>query len=305
MRPAEIQWTDLFEEHYVDLVGAAPETTVAARLRDRGLVTFDGMNGRHAVVAIVSRIMTITPHRDSDPDGLTTIRDTGRRGNLEGFAGLGRGELAPHTEGSGVPEPPRLVLLVCEQPADRGGMSLLADGRAVHADLFIRNRPAALMLSRPRTVLFGQGSGFPSQVFSLHSDARISVRLRQDALARWNPFVAPYLPRLVEAITRNQHGIVLGAGQGYLADNHRWLHARTGFSGDRRYLRALGEPRFELARGFAPDPYAAISPDAVRDSLGPIGFGGEDDSGGGTDGDDGEGGNPSGGCGDGDGCGRS
>ncbi|MBB4928883.1 hypothetical protein FHR34_007980 [Kitasatospora kifunensis] len=32
--------------------------------------------------------MSITAHRDSDPDGLTVIRDTGRHADRPGFAGV-------------------------------------------------------------------------------------------------------------------------------------------------------------------------------------------------------------------------
>src|SRR5690606_41915324 len=50
-----------------------------------------------------------------------------------GLAGLGTGELLAHTERSSLPRPPRLMLLVCQQPAAFGGDVLLTDGRALHA----------------------------------------------------------------------------------------------------------------------------------------------------------------------------
>ena len=84
----------LFAAHYVDLTSPDAEAAVVQRLRDPGLVTFDGLTRRDDVLAFASRIMVMTPHRDSDPDGLTTIRDTPRR-HLAGFAGLGREELLP------------------------------------------------------------------------------------------------------------------------------------------------------------------------------------------------------------------
>lgn len=266
MRLATPRPADPFTTHRVDLTTARAEDTIAAHIRDIGLVTVDGLTSRRAVLAFASRIMTITPHRDSDPDGLTTIRHTRRHAHRAGYAGFSKGELAPHTERSGVPAPPRLMLLVCAQPADEGGESLLTDGRALHADLYTRWRQAAVMLSRPRTAFFGAGDGHATQVFTVHPGGRITLRLRQDGLARWSPVVHSYLPHLRAAASRHQHHLSLTAGQGYLLDNHRWLHARTPFSSDRQCWRALGEPRFTLPQGFAPDP-AAANPPLTREAV--------------------------------------
>ncbi|MEC4020485.1 TauD/TfdA family dioxygenase [Streptomyces sp. H27-D2] len=260
MREAIAQPVELFMAHHVDHTSARAEGLIAAQLRDDGIVTVDGLFTRSAVLAFASRIMAVRSHRDSDPDGLTSIRDTHRHDRRIGFAGLGNGELAPHTERAGVPVPPRLMLMVCEQTADRGGECLLTDGRAAHADLSVWSPEAAVMLAKPRTAYFGTGDGHPSQVFTVHRGGRVSVRLRQDDLARWSPLVARHVPDLRDAIIRNQHKLSLAVGQAYLVDNERWLHARTRFSGDRRFLRALGEPRFAVPDGFAVDPAAAALP---------------------------------------------
>jgi hypothetical protein len=246
--------------HYVDLTSADAEAKVAERLRCTGLIIFDGLAERRSVLAFATRIMAVTPHRDSDSDGLTTIRDIPGKCGLAGYAGLGRGELLAHTEGSSLPEPPRLLLLACQRPADQGGECLLADGRAVHADLSTSWHEAAVMLSRPRTAFFGAGDGHCTQVFTVHPGGRVTLSLRQDGLARWSPLASPYLPYLGKAITRHQFRLPLAPGQGYLLDNHRWLHARTQFTGDRCYLRALGEPRAGLADGFEISPGAALVP---------------------------------------------
>ncbi|MFJ5678081.1 hypothetical protein [Streptomyces sp. NPDC093097] len=50
----------------------------------------------------------------------------------------------------------------------------------------------------------------------------------------------------------------LHAGEGYLLDNYRWLHARTAFLGTRRCYRALGNPRSRLPHGFAPHDETAV-----------------------------------------------
>ncbi|WP_381802839.1 TauD/TfdA family dioxygenase [Streptomyces niveus] len=256
MRPG-----DLFAAHFLDHKAPGAPTHFAEQLRESGLVTLDGLATREAVLSFVSRVMTASPHRDSDPDGLTTIRDSPRHAGRPGFAGLGNGQLDPHTEQSGLPSPPRLMLLVCSRPADRGGECLLTDGRLLHADLLRQgDGEAADALSQPRTAYFGAGDGHASQVLSHHRDERVSIRLRFDALARWSPIVAPHLPGLRAAALNHQQSLRLTPGQGYLLDNKRWLHARSAFVGDRLHLRALGDPRFNLRHGFAPVAGAPLSP---------------------------------------------
>ncbi|MEV0778601.1 TauD/TfdA family dioxygenase [Streptomyces sp. NPDC050433] len=248
MRPG-----DLFAAHFLDHKVPGAPAQFAQQLRESGLVTLDGLATRDAVWSFASRVMTISPHRDSDPDGLTTIRDSPRHAGRPGFAGLGNGQLDPHTERSSLPSPPRLMLLVCSRTADRGGECLLTDGRRVHADLLHKEGgEAADALSQARTAYFGAGDGHASQVLSSHRDGRVSIRLRFDALARWSPIVQPHLSRLRAAALSHQQSLRLKPGQGYLLDNQRWLHARSAFVGDRVHWRALGDPRFNLRHGFAP-----------------------------------------------------
>ncbi|GHJ39959.1 TauD/TfdA family dioxygenase [Streptomyces sp. TS71-3] len=252
MRRARQPYVREFARYRIDLTTMAEEAAIAARLRDVGLVSLDGLTSRSAVLAFAARIMDLARHRDSDSDGLTAIRDTGRHAHREGFAGFGDGELALHTDRSGTPDPPRLVLLVCGKAADQGGECLLTDGKAVHTQLITGDREAAQALAQPRTTYFGDGDGQAAEVFTIHRDHRVSVRLRLDGLARWTPTVEPYVPLLRATAVQHQISLALAPGQGYLLDNERWLHGRRAFVGDRLCWRALGYPRFPMPRGFMP-----------------------------------------------------
>ncbi|MFF5979338.1 TauD/TfdA family dioxygenase [Streptomyces olindensis] len=260
MRDALTRPATLFASHYIDIRAPHAACSVAAQLQDTGLVTVDGLTSRATVLGFATGLMRITPHPHGDPDGLTAIHDTGVHAHRAGFAGLGHGDLEAHTERSGVPNPPRLMLLVCLRPAAEGGDVLVADGHDVLASLSADSREAPVMLSKPRTAYFGAGAGHPTQVFTVHADGRVSVRLRQDGLARWSPVVHSYLPSLRRAVAGCQRRLRLQPGQGYLVDNHRWLHARTRFSGNRLCLRALGEPRTPMPEGFAPDSVGICLP---------------------------------------------
>ncbi|MFI6010181.1 TauD/TfdA family dioxygenase [Streptomyces sp. NPDC051243] len=184
MRRAQEPFADAFAHHRIDLAAPGVEAAIAAQSRDVGLVLFDGLTSRKTVLAFAARIMSLIPHRDSDSDGLTTIRDTRRHAHRAGFAGFGNGGLDPHTERSGTPEPPRLMLLVCGQAAVTRGESLLTDGQAIHTDLFLGGREAGLALAQRSSELetvtprrcspSTAASGFPFDCGSMdaHAGAR-------------------------------------------------------------------------------------------------------------------------------------
>lgn len=250
-RAAAATSRDLFAEHYVNLRANGAHEAVVAGLREHGLVTLDGLDSRAAVLDLATRFLDVTAHPDSDPDGLTVICNTHRHADRPGFAGLGNSDLASHTERSGTPRPPRLMLFACARPAEEGGASLLTDGRAVYTALAMSHPDAVEAFSEDRAGFFGGPDGVFAPVFGRTPDERILVRLRLDELVRWNPLAAQHVRVLTETITRHQQRLFLDAGDAYLLDNSRWLHARTAFAGPRRLYRALGSPRFELPEGFA------------------------------------------------------
>jgi hypothetical protein len=241
---------DLFAAHYLSPHGPQADETIAAQLRAAGLVTVDGLDSRAAVLDFAGRLMRLLPHRDSDPDGLTVIRDTGHRADRSGFAGLGSGALLPHTERSGVPVPPRLMLIVCARPAQAGGEIVLVDGRQVHAGLAAHHPDALAALADGQAAFFGGADGLVAPVFDQIGEGRCSVRLRLDQLVQWHPLARPFVPDLVNALDRLRQPMTLAPGEGYLIDNTRWLHARTAFTGARRHYRALGNPHFAMPSGF-------------------------------------------------------
>ncbi|WP_435178867.1 TauD/TfdA family dioxygenase [Actinacidiphila sp. bgisy145] len=240
----------LFAAHYVDIRGADAPTEITAQLRGTGLVTMNGLQSREAVVDAASALLHIVPHRDSEPDGLTVVRDTGRHSGLSGFAGLSNVALAAHTEGSGISMPPRLMMLVCATPAAAGGECMLVDGQAIYDDLLEREPTAVEALSDERAGLFGGQSGVLGPVFQHHQPDRVALRLRLDDLVRWNPLAQRFVPALVDSIARNSQGFDLAPGNAYLIDNHRWLHGRTAFAGNRLLYRVLGNPRVSMSKGF-------------------------------------------------------
>ncbi|MFE2727183.1 TauD/TfdA family dioxygenase [Kitasatospora sp. NPDC059327] len=236
---------------------------VGAVLRERGLVRLGRLGGRDDVLYAARRLMSgLWRHRDAGPDGLTVIRDIGRHDGRAGFAGLGRGDLDLHTECAQQPQPPRLLLLACARAGDAGGESLLLDGRAILGALAGLHPAALEALSAPRAAFFGGADGRFTPILEQLGGGRWHLRLRQDSLARFSPEAEAHLPALRRAIDRHTTRLRLAAGQGFVVDNHRFLHGRTAFRGERLLLRALGDPHpvVGLDAGFpAPWPTPAGS----------------------------------------------
>lgn len=232
-------------------VNCQDEHTVAglvSALAECGFVLFYGVINSGHLLRLAHSIATIVPHRDSDAAGLTAITDVGGHAR-SGFAGFSARALDPHTDRSGVADPPVLLMMSCGQPASSGGECVLVDGKAVYNDLAESSPEALKALSTPRSVLFGGATGHLGSIFTRISD-RIAIRLRLDELAQISPAVARWLPFLRATIDRHANSFRLNAGQGYILDNCRWLHGRLAFSGRRMMYRVNGNPLPHL--GIAP-----------------------------------------------------
>jgi Taurine catabolism dioxygenase TauD, TfdA family len=244
--------TDSFQAHHADPHSKDGREQLIEKLRDDGLVTFAGIPDRATLLKVASGLLIIYPHRDSGPDGITVITSSAERPS-PGFTGFSSADLRPHTDRSGVPEPPLLIMLTCVSRADRGGESVMVDGQWLYEALAADDPTTLQALSSPRSALFGGASGFLGAIFSRTAERRVAVRLRLDELGQFSPQVSRALPRLLTLAEEHKLVLPLRAGQGYLIDNSRWLHGRMSFTGTRTMLRMLGNPRPGLAmqRGFA------------------------------------------------------
>lgn len=236
-----------------------PMEQLRRRLGAGGLVVFDGIDGPQRMLEVAAAVMHVVPHPDSDARGLTTLTDLGPAGDRPNATGFSRRELLPHTDRSGIADPPALLMTTCARPSVTGGTCLLVDGKAVHDDL-ARTAPQALpALLRRRSVLFGGPAGHLGSVLADRPETAASgpratsrdgvrrmIRLRLDDLVMLCPQVAVWLPALHAAIDRHTLALELGAGEGYLLDNHRWLHGRTAYTGSRTIYRLHGTARPDL-----------------------------------------------------------
>lgn len=223
-------------------------------LTEHGLVLFGGVTDPASLVRLARSIATVVPHRDSDPTGMTTIADLGGQQVRSGFAGFSTCALSPHTDRSGVPNPPALLMMSCGQSAVSGGECVVIDGLAIYHELAESVPEAIRALSAPPSAFFGGAAGHLGSIFTSTDDGRVTIRLRLDDLAYFSPEVRQWLPELRAAIDRYAITIHLSAGQGYVLQNHRWLHGRHAFLGQRVMYRVNGNPlpHLGIASGFRP-----------------------------------------------------
>ena len=230
---------DTFRAYHADILDPAQQPRVIALLREHGLVTFTGITDRDVLASAARRLMSIRPHRDAGPDGLTVITDT--QTTDPGYAAFTNAELVPHTDGTSLPDPPGLLLLCCQQPASQGGNTLLADAAHITATLAVQHPDALQAVSAPRAAYFGTAGGYLGPVCE-PAPGRARIRLRLDDLAMFSADATPVIPLLRAVITQNLQAIHLNAGQGLLVSNTRWLHGRDRYTGPRVMLRILGDP---------------------------------------------------------------
>jgi hypothetical protein len=159
-----------------------------------------------------------------------------------GRSGLGytNSALFPHTDRSGLENPPRTLLFAMHRPCAIGGDSLLVHGDDIVAQLLDRS-PAAIDVLTGSECLFFRGEHFVRKPVLRHRpDGRFDLRFRFDSMGFFPRDLIDVLPTLLDAIRAATVRVSLKRRQGFLIDNHRVLHGRTGFVGTREGWRFLG-----------------------------------------------------------------
>lgn len=185
----------------------------------------------------------------------TTNQNTDQLGYTDAPIGL-------HTDQPFLEQPPRYQLLQCIRAADEGGANLLADARAAFRHLESIDAHAADLLATVPVTIARKQQNFTRELVT----PLVARRGDDDFLVRSSYFTyAPHAldfartlefyrahDRFIRLLRDPRHHVraLLGPGDWLLYDNHRTLHARTGFSGA-RWVRGVY---------FDPDPAPAPAP---------------------------------------------
>lgn len=173
----------------------------------------------------------------------TTNANTDQLGYTDSPIGL-------HTDQPFLERPPRYQLLQCIRPADRGGDNLLADARAAFRHLEAHDARAADLLATVPVRFHRKQRSFErvldAPLVARRGDDDFLVRSSYFTLAPHRlPFAAmaefyrahDRWVRLLRDPNHHVH-VRLERGDWLIYDNHRTLHARTGFTGP-RWLRGI------------------------------------------------------------------
>ncbi|PTU25157.1 hypothetical protein P175DRAFT_0498267 [Aspergillus ochraceoroseus IBT 24754] len=150
-------------------------------------------------------------------------------------------ELYFHTDRSGWECPPRILMSTLKSRSTTGGESLLVDGLEVLNTIKKQNGALYNLITSPEHSSFRSEDGVfvPRPIFEESSGM---FRFRFDDNIQLSASLVLRFPQFLEVIYRNAYAISLEPGQGYLLDNHRFLHGRTAFHGSRELLRVLVNP---------------------------------------------------------------
>lgn len=229
-------------------------TEALARVADHGAAVVRGLldpapeDATEALIAAIEAtgLRTISTHfgrvEDLRTDN-TTNENTDQLGYTDAPVHL-------HTDQPFLDRPPRYQLLQCLRPADEGGENLLADARAAFRWLEGEDARAADLLATVPVRFHRKQKQFErivdSPIVARRGDADFLVRSSYFTLAPHRlPFAAMAEfyrahDRFVRTVRDPRHHVRvrLGRGDWLIYDNHRTLHARTGFIGP-RWLRGV------------------------------------------------------------------
>lgn len=135
-----------------------------------------------------------------------------------------RADFPLHTDQSFLPAPCRYVLLHCWQAAVRGGETLLANGKQLLARA---DRNLQLALSQYR---FRYAFGESTTEAAIWRFSAEDIRVDMPRDAHWRDAIAAHL-------AAHASPLMLAQGDLLIIDNHRWLHGRTAFEGERMLKR--------------------------------------------------------------------
>jgi phosphoglycolate phosphatase-like HAD superfamily hydrolase len=127
-----------------------------------------------------------------------------------------------------------LLVTAVKTASSEGGHSLLIDGRAAIKYLRIHE---SLLYS---LVISSKYSSFkPRPIFD---ETNGIIRMRFDDEIQLSATLIENFDHLRSIIYKHAYAVTLEQGQGYVVDNHRYLHGRTSFTGSRELLRILVNP---------------------------------------------------------------
>lgn len=217
---------------------------LVARYERAGIVLLREVTSALQLRELASGLGCVYLHPHAEASGLTHVtcgaaaadrRDAAARNEL----GLTNTALTPHTDRCAMAVPPELMAFWIEAQSAVGGVSTFVDGHRIVEELSSHDPESIHALTRPTSVVFKSEQGLQEgSILTLGRD-RFLLRFRFDHMVYLAPDVAAIMPRFIALVRELTIKLPLATGDGYLLNNHRWLHGRTHFVGTRSAYRLL------------------------------------------------------------------
>lgn len=227
----EIQWRDIRNE----------QDALLSDFGRHGAGFFSGFHDRQDLHKLLARMGETFHHPHAERDGVTSISVKPGDHRAAGRLGLTNLALFPHTDRSVSKVPPSVIIQVISHSSAIGGDAIVVDGEKVVQDIASTNMSLVRALAQPETAIFTSGSERRCcSILEQVNDGTLRIRYRNDHGIHIAPHLAEAFAQLTESIRAAITTIPLQQGNGYVLDNWRWVHGRSGFSGNRTLLRLLG-----------------------------------------------------------------
>lgn len=210
------------------------------RLDDTGVVFFRNAPMNRATFLDVCKQFGEISMEGSTVDGLSQISFDVTHAGRTGGKGYSRAALFPHTDRSGMPYPPKILVNAVMKRAAAGGASTLVSGDKLVSVLGADYSNLLEVLCRKDVAVFRRADSVQmAPIIDRDDPKKIKIRFRYDDGLYISKFLEPYLPVLLQVIESIMEESSFDDGEGYIIDNHRVLHGRSAFSGHREAWRVL------------------------------------------------------------------
>ncbi|KAL3485245.1 hypothetical protein BJX62DRAFT_243159 [Aspergillus germanicus] len=214
-----------------------PPTNLEAIQKDfynKGVAFIEGCNEESLTKLAHQFGDIVRPRNEVNGAGISNIRFAP---SLAG-KGYSSDELYFHTDRSGWEHPPSIIMSTLTRKSTAGGESLLADTTRILEDIKDLGDGLYELLTISKHASFRSDDGvfIPRPIFDESSGL---FRFRFDDSIQLSASLVVRFQQLLDILYRNSFAVSLQEGQGYLLDNHRFLHGRTSFTGAREMLRAF------------------------------------------------------------------
>ncbi|OXA59769.1 probable gamma-butyrobetaine dioxygenase [Folsomia candida] len=202
----------------------------------RGIVLVRNIKSEQSLTEISKHFGQVFNPRHGSPNGVANIHPDH---TLEG-KGYTRTALLLHTDRSGMDNPPRFLITTVKKQSESGGHSTFVNGKHLQAQILSEDPKLFQLLRDSRMTQFQQEDRSFKCLPMFYGESKI--RCRFDDGIYFNHSLAEKLPHLMRHLAKLQVRVAFKEGEGYILDNHWWLHGRDGFNGDREVLRLLINP---------------------------------------------------------------